>query len=168
MNVIDYARNTELSGVRFYKEMADRATADGVKRIFSMLAHDEELLLEKLQRLQEKFPEMQRHNVASLTLQSNVFEKLRRNKEKLNIGNDVDAYRLATEAEREILRTYEQASASVEQIALKKTLMRVSAIERHELVAIESLLEFADTPSQSLSWGEHSNIDEFHNYGHNG
>jgi rubrerythrin len=168
MNVIEYARETELSGVRFYQEMADRSDTEGVKRIFTMLAHDEELLLEKLQRLQEKNPEMGKQNIRVLNKNNNVFEKLRKQEDKINIGTDVEAYQLACTAEREILRTYEKATEKAEETELKKALIQLTAMEQHELTEIEGMLDFANTPNQSLAWGEFSNIDEFHDFGRYG
>ena len=168
MNVIEYARSTEESGVRFYQEMADRSNPEGVKRIFTMLAHDEELLLEKLQRLQEKNPEMSKQNIRVLNLSNNVFEKLRKQENKFNIGTDVEAYQLACTAEREILRTYEKATKAATETELIKALMQLTAMERHELTELEGMLDFANTPNQSLAWGEFSNIDEFHDFGRYG
>ena len=167
-NIIDYARRTEESGIRFYQEMADLAKADGIKRIFTMLAHDEELLLEKLQRLHEKNPEMSKQNTRVLNLQNNVFEKLRKQESKINIGSDVEAYQLARDAECEILRTYERATQTAKQDELKKSLMLVTAMERHELEEIEGMLDFANTPNQSLAFGEFSNLKEFHDFGRYG
>ncbi len=168
MNVIDYARKTEESGIRFYQEMADRAKADGVRRIFTMLAHDEELLLEKLQRLQDKHPKMSKQNIRVLNLSNNVFEKLRKQENKFNIGSDVEAYQLACDAEREILRTYERATEAASETETKKSLMLITAMERHELAEIEGMLDFANTPNQSLVWGEFSNLNEFHDFGRYG
>ena len=168
MNVIEYARNTEQSGVRFYQEMADRSVPEGVKRIFTMLAHDEELLLEKLQRLLEKNPKMGKQNIPVLNRNNNVFEKLRKQEDKINIGSDVEAYQLACNAEREILRTYERATAKATETELIKALMWLTAMERHELTELEGMLDFANTPNQSLAWGEFSNIDEFHDFGRYG
>lgn len=168
MNVIDYARSIEESGVQFYQEMADRSDTVGVKRIFTMLAHDEELLLEKLEIIQEKHPEMSKQNIRVLNMGNNVFENLRKIEDKLNVDSDVEAYQLARDAEREILHTYEKATETVEETDLKKSLMLLTAMERHELEEIENMLDFANTPNQSLAWGEFSNIEEFHDFGRRG
>jgi rubrerythrin len=168
MNVIDYARSTDKSGVRFYQEMADRSKPEGVKRIFTMLAHDEELLLEKLQLMQEKYPEMGKQNLSVLSLSSNVFEKLRKTKDKADIGTDVEAYQLACDAEREVIRTYERATKETKETELIKSLMLISAMERRELTAIEGMLDFTNAPNQSLVWGEFSNLNEFHDFGRYG
>lgn len=168
MNVMDYARNTEESGIRFYQEMADSTENEGVKRIFSRLAHDEEILLEKLQRLQQRHPEMGRQNIRSLNRRINAFEKLRKKRGKFSIASDVDAYRLACDAESEIVKTYEKVTKSAQATEAKKALMRIMAMERHELTDIENLLAFTEVPDQSLVWGEFSNIDEFHDFGRYG
>lgn len=168
MNVIDYACSTEESGIRFYHEMATRSKAKGVKRIFNMLAHDEELLLEKLQLMLKEHPEMSKQNIRVLNLNNNVFERLRKTKDKINITSDVEAYQLACDAEREVLRTYERATAAANEIAIKKSLLLITAMEQHELAEIEGMLDFTNVPNQSLAWGEFSNIDEFHDFGRYG
>ena len=168
MNFMDYARKTEESGIRFYQDMADATELEGVKRIFSSLAHDEELLLEKLQRLQQHFPKMRKQNIRSLNRKPNAFEKLRKTRDRLHISNDVEAYQLACDAEREVIHTYELATESVQETEAKKALMRIMAMERHELDEIENMLDFTSVPDQSLVWGEFSNIDEFHDFGRYG
>lgn len=168
MKVIDYARKTEESGIRFYQEMADRSESEGVRRIFSSLAHDEEMLLEKLQRMQQRYPEMGKQNLHTLDRRINAFEKLHRNRDRFNIHSDVEAYQLACDAEREVVQTYEQVSKKAKTTDARKALLRITTMERRELKEIENLLDFTSVPEQSLAWGEFSNIDEFHDFGRYG
>ena len=79
-----------------------------------------------------------------------------------------EAYQLARDAEREVLCTYERATVAANGLALKKSLLLITAMERHELDEIEGLFDFTNVPNQSLSWGEFSNLDEFHDFGRYG
>lgn len=48
---------------------------------------------------------------------------------------------------------------------MKRMLLRIAAMERHELNDLEQLFDFVNAPNESLEWGEFSNLDEFHNFG---
>lgn len=165
MNIIDYAKDNEKSGIKFYREMAQRSTDEGVKNIFNMLARDEEHLLEKLQLMRKRFPGMDRHNSRSLRKCDNVFEKMRQKEDQFEIESDIDAFRLARDTERKVLRKYLKAAAAEKSAEIKKYLEWIAALEKSELSEIEKTFDFIDAPNHFLEWGEFSNLDEFHNFG---
>lgn len=165
MNVFDFAQDMEKSGQRFYGEMANRAREDGVKKVFRMLAQDEEKLLGRLRSLKDRFTEEGKKDVAVLERGINIFEKLRAKARDLNIENDVDAYHLAMDAEREVLDQYMKAADGTKNPEMRRVLLRIAALERRELEEIEKLYDFVNAPNEFLEWGEFSNLDEFHNFG---
>lgn len=163
MNIIDFARDTERSGRRYYQEMAARTDHIGSRRIFSMLARDEEMLLARLERLEEITPKSEAESQA-LNGGVNVYRRLRRQPQSI-VNDDLDAYRLAIEAEREVLRQYEQALAVEVDPHARRLLNRIADQERNELNEIEQLYAFASAPLRNLEWGEFSNLEAFHNFG---
>lgn len=162
MNVYRFVQEVDGSGRRFYEEMADRAENAGVKGVFHMLAEDEGKLLT---RLQERLADTRAYDSAALDRGVNVFEQLRRHEAGLLVADDVAAYQLALDAERDVVHQYETAIEQEEHPELRVVLAMVADEERRMLETLEQLYEFADSPNKFLAWGEFSNLGEFHNFG---
>jgi len=166
MNLYKFAQVMEQSGIRFYRELAERANEDGIRKVFSMLVTDEEKLLRKLEGFKAHYPEMSRMESASLKKDAIVFDKMCDNGRCSHISSDLDAYQLAIEAEEKVVNQYLKAAEAESDPHVKKLLRWMAAFERHELNEIEKLFDFANAPNCSLEWGEFSNLDEFHNFGY--
>lgn len=166
MNLYKFAQATERSGIRFYREMANRAAADGTRGVFSMLVADEENLLQKLEGFKRHYPEISQMECGDLKQEAIAFDEIRNKKSHSRISTDLDAYHLALEAEGRVVKQYQQAAAVESDPHTKKMLRWLAAFERHELNEIEKLYDFANAPNCSLEWGEFSNLDEFHNFGY--
>lgn len=165
MNLYAFAKTMEKSGIRFYRAMAECTRTDGVKRAFSMLAEDEEHLLRRLEQMSQRYPELKTMECSYLDKGTIVFNTMRKDSLCRLITSDLDAYEMARDAEREVFRQYMKAAETETDPALKRMLLRIAAIERHELNDLEQLFDFVNAPNQSLEWGEFSNLDEFHNFG---
>jgi rubrerythrin len=164
MNLYAYARTTEQSGIRLYRELASRAHDEGVGRIFNMLAEDEQRLLEKLELMKQRFPELADVECADLQEQDNPFERLRSLSGSQHIATDLEAYQLGKTLEHELIDHYNKIAAH-ETERTARMLTWIASLERQELAEIEKLYDFANAPNESLEWGEFSNLDEFHNFG---
>lgn len=165
MTVLDFARHLEQSGLDFYSEMAARTNRDGVRKIFQLLASDQQRLLNRLLRMQKRPGDLNRAESALLDRAVNIFEKLRQREAKLAVNNDLEAYLLAVNAEREIVEQYREVLERTGNADLRRTLLRVMTLDRQELEELEQLYDFVNAPTDSLEWGEFSNLDEFHNFG---
>ena len=165
MNLYEYAQATEESGIRYYQELARDARKEGVKGVFRMLASEEKKLLAKIQRIRQRFPQMSSLSCRRLQKSTIVFDRLRKNSGHSRVGSDLEAYRLAREVEGRIVSQYERAAEAEQDPQTKEMLQWLAALERRELREIEKLYDFVNAPSESLEWGEFSNLDEFHNFG---
>ena len=165
MNLYEYAQATEESGIRYYQELATSARTDGVKGVFNMLADDEKKLLSKIHLIRQRFPRMDSLNCSQLQKNTIVFDQLREDSPHSSAKSDLEAYRLAREAEEKIVSQYVRAAETEQNPQTKEMLQWLAALERHELHEIETLCDFVNAPSESLEWGEFSNLDEFYNFG---
>jgi len=165
MNLYDFARATEESGARYYRECAEQAEEAGVKGIFSMLAQEEEKLLEKLDLIRSRFPRIEKLDSSRLQRKSIIFDKLRRKDHVGEVHSDLEAYQLACHAEQQLVDQYQHASEAEKDPQTREMLGWLAALERHELHELEGLYDFANAPTDYLEWGEFSNLDEFHNFG---
>jgi rubrerythrin len=104
-------------------------------------------------------------DTAALDRSMNVFEQLRRREGQLLVESDLAAYRLALEAEREVLRQLRNAAMTEHRPAAKKLLAEIARDEQRHVEELEGLYDFANAPNHYLAWGEFSNLGEFHNFG---
>jgi len=162
MKVMRFAQEIDLSAQNFYQEMASRTDNPGVRMIFDMLAEDERDLLNRHGALAAKVEEV---NAKALDRGINIFEQLRRREAQLAVGNDLAAYRLALDAEREVLQLYQRAAKSEKHPMVKKLLAEMAKDEQQHVDELESLYDFANAPNHYLAWGEFSNVGDFHNFG---
>jgi len=162
MKVLNFAQEMDESARLFYEEMAERTHNAGVKTIFHKLAEDESALLNQHQELA-----IQGDFLDTETLEQgvNVFEQLRRQEEGLQVNDDVAAYRLALDAERDATKLYWHAANTEENPEIRELIVRIAQDEQRHMEELESLYEFANAPNHYLAWGEFSNLGEFHNYG---
>jgi rubrerythrin len=162
MKVLRFAEEVDRSARRFYEEMAARTDNPGVKRIFTMLAEDEEQLLRRHRMLTARGDAL---DAEALDDGVNVFERLRRREEQLAVADDVAAYRLALEAERDMARQYREAARTEIHPDVRKLLVKIARDEERHIEELEQLYTFTSAPDQFLAWGEFSNLGEFHNFG---
>ncbi|PLX72913.1 MAG: hypothetical protein C0615_11565 [Desulfuromonas sp.] len=165
MNVLDFASQISQSGLRFYLDMSALSRLAGIKKIFSKLASDEIKLLGFIRKLKDENTSYIKYDSSTLNDQGNIFKRLIREEEALHPGDDIEAYRLALEAEQSIVDGYEKAIRTEKNPEVKELLQKIAGEEKHELEEIEGAFNFVNAPNEYLEWGEFSNLGEFHNFG---
>lgn len=162
MNVLRFAQEVDQSARNFYEEMASRTENPGVRRIFDMLAEDERELLSRHIQLAAKAAGV---DAETLDRGVNVFEQLRRQEDRLSVDNDLAAYRLALDAEREVLQQYRSAANTEARPQARELLIEMAGDEQKHVEELENLYDFASAPNHYLAWGEFSNLGDYHNFG---
>ena len=166
MDLYQYACKNEQSGAEFYQQMAGQVSKEGLKRIFSLMASDEEELLDKLTRFKKHYPEISDMSSRGLNEDAIVFDFICDNGACDLIESDLDAYQLAIRAKQNLVKQYHDAAGREENSETRRMLTWLAALEQHKLREIEHLFDFANAPNLSLEWAEFSNLDEFHNFGY--
>ena len=162
MKVLRFAQEIDHSAQRFYEEMARRSDNLGVVRIFEMLAEDEDLMLNRHNTLAKRGDSFA---AEALDRGVNVFEQLRRREDQLAVLDDISAYRLALEAEREVLQQYRSAAQAEANPEVRRLLNKLAKDEQRHVEELESLYDFANAPNHYLAWGEFSNLGDYQNFG---
>ena len=165
MNVFDFAMDVERSGSRFYRQLAEKADQKGVKTIFSMMAKDEEDLLQKFQSMRTSVQTTTMEDSVELEYAPNIFKEVLDEREALNVSDDLEAYNYVMKVEEDLCRLYENAAAKEKNEQVKELLLKIAAQEHRELESLQEVYDFVNAPNEFLAWGEFSNLDEFHNFG---
>lgn len=165
MNVFDFAMEVERTGRTYYRNLARKAAAPGVRAIFSMMADDEQELLERFRAMKASTQSTTLEDSRVVESLGNDFAKVFAEGEALAISSDLEAYNYVMKVERDICRLYEGAAARESKPEVKTLLLKIAAEERRELDSLRKVYDFVNAPNEYLAWGEFSNLNEFHNFG---
>lgn len=165
MNVFDFAMEIERNGRKFYRNVAAKAGAAGVGTIFSMMAEDEQELLERFRAMKATVRTTTLQDSRILENAGNILADLLNEREALQITDDLEAYHYVMRVEAAICRLYEDAARREPNPEVQGLLRRIATEERRELESLRRLYDFVNAPNEFLAWGEFSNLNEFHNFG---
>jgi rubrerythrin len=165
MNVFDFAMEIERSGRNFYRSVAAKAGTAGVRTIFSMMAEDEQELLERFRAIKAAVRTTAMQDSRILESTGNVLGNILNEREALQITDDLEAYHYVMRVEGAICRLYEDAARRETNPEVQGLLRRIGSEERRELESLRKLFDFVNAPNEFLAWGEFSNLNEFHNFG---
>jgi rubrerythrin len=165
MNVFDFAMEIERSGRNFYRSVAEKTGTAGVRTIFSMMAEDEQEMLERFRAMKATVGATTMQDSSILENAGNSIANILNEREALQLTNDLEAYHYVVEVESAICRLYEDAAEREPNPEVQGLLRRIAAEERRELDSLQRLIDFVNAPNEFLAWGEFSNLNEFHNFG---
>jgi rubrerythrin len=165
MNVFDFAMEIERSGRNFYRNVAEKTGTAGVRTIFSMMAEDEQKLLERFRAMKATARSTTMQDSSVLESAASLLQGILNEREALQITDDLEAYHHVMGVEAAICRLYEEAAEREPNPEVQGLLRRIAAEERRELESLQRLFDFVNAPNEFLAWGEFSNLNEFHNFG---
>ena len=166
MNVFDFAMTMEMDGKAYYEKLAAKTHLEGLVRIFSQLAEDEQRHYEIFQELKTKGKASTKPESEVLDQAKNVFSDLLADPSALKgVSGDLDAYQHAMQREEDSFRLYEKAAAGEGDPEVKALLLKIAAEEHKHFNILGNVYHFVNAPNQYLAWGEFSNLDEFHQFG---
>ena len=162
MNVFDYALKMELDGKAFYEKLATETESEGLRKIFNELAEDEQKHYEIFQKLKENQTINSMPESIALEGAKNIFtEMLADLSSQRLLKSNLDAYQYAMKTEKESAKLYREAAAKEENAAVKSLLLKISVEEQKHFNILENIFDFVNAPTQSLVWGEFSNLEEY-------
>ncbi len=162
MNVFDYAIKMELDGKAFYEKLAKETESEGLRKIFSELAEDEQKHYDIFSKLKENQSLNSMPDSTALEGAKNIFTEMQADvsSQKL-LKTNLDAYQQAMNAEKESAKLYRDAAAKEENAEVKALLLKIAIEEEKHLNILENIFDFVNAPTHSLVWGEFSNLNEY-------
>lgn len=162
MNVFDYAMKMELEGKAFYQKLASETDSEGLRKIFTELADDEQKHYTVFSKLKEKEGVSSMLDSSALEDAKNLFAELQADQSARNLlKSNLDAYQYAMKAEKESAELYRDAAARETEESIKNLLLKIAVEEDKHFNILENIFDFVNAPTQSLVWSEFSNLNEF-------
>ncbi|SKC85563.1 ferritin-like domain-containing protein [Maledivibacter halophilus] len=147
MNIYEFAMKMELDGKKYYEKLMNSAEDEGLKKIFKMLAQDEE----EHHRIIKNMKDMNTKHIKSETLKNanNIFSKMLCTDQKFNLSSTaIKAYEHALNLEDESIRLYEDKYEKSENKGEKKVFRSLADEEKRHKLIIENILDFVRQPER--------------------
>ncbi|MCD6249428.1 MAG: ferritin family protein [candidate division Zixibacteria bacterium] len=148
MDVIKYAMQMELDGVKFY-EQAARAAPDKLREIFEHLADEERRHFKFFYSLSEGQTDKARKNLISDSLgeSKNIFVQMIEQNAQTEFSDEVrEVWRQAREIEEKAVAMYTDEAEKENNVTRKDLLWKIAEEERRHIYLIENVLSFLIDP----------------------
>ena len=159
MDIYEFAMQMERDGERFYRNLADVSSNQGMSRILTWLADDEAKHYIIVKEMAEDVePDMDKTTV--LTDAKNVFAQMQGTSLDLG-GLQVEVYRQAQEIERQSREFYEEQADQATKTATKTILLEIADEEQRHYFLLDQIVEFLDRPKTWIEDAEFNHLDEY-------
>ncbi|WP_432405244.1 ferritin-like domain-containing protein [Wukongibacter sp. M2B1] len=148
MDIYEFAINMELDGKRYYEELMNRSQDEGFKKIFEMLAKDED----EHHRIINGMIEAKEESIKSDTLKNanNIFAEMLSSDKKIDLTVPaIEAYRHAFNMEDKSIKLYEEHCQKTENERERIIFKRLAEEEKKHKLVMENILNFVNKLDQN-------------------
>jgi rubrerythrin len=161
MNSLEFAIKMELDGVEYYQRQAEANKDNRLNTVFLLLAKDE---ARHAKILENEFKELDYELVGNDTLSeaNNVFRGSKDfQNEFKEIPNQLDAYRLALEKERQSIELYQKFLSEAMDDKLTELFEYLVQQEKDHHKILESLIMLVERPEEWVESAEFGTREEY-------
>ncbi len=145
MDMFEFAIQMEKDAESLYRELADRASISGIKKVFTMLADDEAKHKKAIEKLQKKLDAEPEKGVA-IEIKT-VFDEIRANFRNIHLDDHVVRdYERALEVEKKGIDYYKKQFEGSKDGKTKKLYELLMKQESYHFKTIENLIEMVRKP----------------------
>lgn len=161
MDIFEFAKEKEQYAQDFYRDLAGRSQEQGLKKIFNMLADEEEKHFEMIEKMQAETPD----DLSETTVLSDaveVFEKMREGAKKFKLDlSQIALYKKAQEIEKQAQDFYLEKAREVKQVAQRDIFLKLANEEKKHYILLDNIIEFVNRPNQWLENAEFHHLEEY-------
>lgn len=164
MDILEFALQMERDGERFYRQLASRTAAPGMKSTLNLLAEDEIKHARVLNGMRSESSPPPWAATTILAQTKNVFQQMNDRDETLVIDADEALlFRQARDLEQKSIDFYlAQATAAAGAAAASRELfLKLAEEEKRHYFLVEHLLVFISRPKLWLENAEFNHLDEY-------
>lgn len=160
MDIFEYALKMEKDGENFYRDIAQKTSDKGLKKIVTMLA-DEEV---KHYRAVEKMKQDEYHMTDTTVLDNakNIFIAMKEKNEGFEPNQQqTELYRQAQEIEKKSEQFYRDKAGQTENDDRKNLFERLAGEEKKHYFLLDNIIEFVSRPKLWLENAEWYHLEEY-------
>jgi rubrerythrin len=161
MNVFEKALQKELEMKTYYERLAGETRLPGVRKIFSLLAEDEQKHHDTVLAILRRVNPGHVSDTIALETARKLLDTWSGDTETAaNLKKDLESYRLALKLETESVRFYEGLTEETTDARVSKLLATILKEEKNHYTIVANLYDFTLEPEYYLAWSEFSNLRE--------
>jgi len=160
MDIYEFAMQMEKDGEKYYRDLAEKVSDEGVAKILLMMADDEVKHYNILSHMKSGTPDMQGSEV--LKNAKNIFQEMQTGQSDFDFDiAQKDALQKALEIEERSEKFYTEKSKEIDSEDQKALLLRIADEERRHVHLLDHMIEFMSRPSTWLEDAEFSNLENY-------
>lgn len=163
MNIFNFAMNMELDGKAHYEKLVAETPVAGLKKIFSILAADEQKHYEVVESMNAGVA-MEMADSTALEDAKNIFQTLQIGKQHIQkLQTKLDAFRYAMMLEEESVRLYEDIARKENRknnVVVVQLLLRIIEEEKKHYNIVENIHYLIAKYENFISWQEFERFKE--------
>lgn len=162
MSIFEFAMQMELDGEKFYRELTEKSTNAGLKKIFTTLANEEAGHYNVFKNLKEH-SSLDIKETTILEDSKNIFVQMKA-EGNVNVTADKDqkeAYKLALDMEKKAYNFFEEKAEETNNPEEKSLLLAIAREEHRHHRLIEGLIDFISQPETWLENAEFVHLTEY-------
>lgn len=161
MDVFEFALEFEKENKEFYRECAEKADHNSLKRVFNYLADEEEKHEEIVKQLQaEETVEKVESDI--IPKAKKAFDEIAEDlPERIFNDDQLDAYQKALELEKRSVEFYQSKLEEAELPQVKKVFRKLANIEKNHQKIMENIYQFVSKPERWLDDAEWYHLEEY-------
>ncbi len=160
MNIFEYAMQMEKDGENYYRQLAEKTEAEGIKTILTMLADEEVKHYNAIQKIKTEKPQIA--ETAILADAKNVFVQIKESNEKFDFDiEQTELYKKAQDIEKKSRDFYLDKANEVEEEYQKEIFLKLAEEEKKHYFLLENIIQFVSRPETWLEDAEFSHLDEY-------
>lgn len=159
MNPFDFAMKMELQGKACYEDLAASTKVPGLKTIFTGLAADEQKHYDVFRGLKEG-KAWTMTDSRMLEQAKSLFDDFVKDKERLDVHEDLEGYRIGLKLEADSVKLYEDMARKEQNPETVQLYLRIANEEKKHYNILDNICEFVMRPKYYLEWREFSNLGQ--------
>jgi len=161
MDIYAFAMEKEKQAEQYYRQLAEKASHNGLKKILNMLADDEMEHVQAVEQMKAQAPDRVMETPVLAGARA-IFERMRGSAEKFDFDiSEVDLYRKACTIETESKKYYLQKAEEVQDRRQKEAFRKLADEENKHLILVQGLCDFVSTPETYLENAEFSHFNDY-------
>lgn len=160
MDIFDYAMQLEEEGESLYREIAHKSLDDGLCRIMTWLADQENKHYQIFKAMKEKTSPPDADAAVFFNNVKSVFSDWQKNKDRFNFEiGQADLYRKGLDVEKRSIKFYSEKAGLIDQ-SQKLVFQKIINEEKNHFKVLENLIELITKPERWVEHAEFSHIGE--------
>lgn len=163
MQIFSFAKQLEIDGEKYYRELAQTAPDRGVAAILTLLADGEKTHLKIIEELEAKTPCTDGCDDPILDNAKTIFMEMKERGTPLSFDGQhyAQAYEKAVADEQAAIQFYEERAEATQNPYHRDILLKLANEEKKHKHLLENLVEFVGRPDAWLEDAEFNHLDEY-------